>query len=347
MAISPGGPNNPPRGSNCFCLGVFLTEKGRLSMSDKASGRRGYRGCLVLCLLILVGLAGSMAWLVWPAKFSGPPVPDPNGYDTLLAAGRLVKGAPPAQGVADKATDEELRGFVASNDKALTAANAGFSQESVVPLGRMKSMEAHLEELGPFRQLGRVLSCRAVLARREERTSDALEASLDLLRLSHAVSNGGLVVGHLTGKAIQSQGIDVLEGPLLPQLSSQDARRVIAELERLGRDREPVSKVADRDLDFSLSRQGLQMRAAYVVNRKTLDSLRAPGIKAVETAERLSQGRTRTLLVKLALHAYALDHPENPKPGDLQTLVPSYLAEVPLTPGNERRLTLDDLEPKP
>jgi hypothetical protein len=210
----------------------------------------------------------------------------------------------------------------------------------------MESIEAHLGELGPFRQLGRVLSCRAVLARREGRTSDALQASLDLLRLSHAVSYGGLVVDQLTGKAILPLGIDVLEGPLLPQLSSQDARRAIAELERLHRDREPVAKIADRDLDFSLSRQGLQMRAAYVVNRKTLDGLRAPGIKAIETAERLSQGRTRTLLVKLALHAYALDHPERPQPGDLQGLVPSYLAEVPLTPGNERRLTLDDLWPK-
>jgi hypothetical protein len=28
-------------------------------------------------------------------------------------------------------------------------------------------------------------------------------------------------------------------------------------------------------------------------------------------------------------------------------LVPSYLAEVPLAPGNERHLTIDDLRPEP
>src|SRR4051794_28986466 len=132
-----------------------ITKKGGPSMSDDKSERRGYRDFLVLGLLILIGLAGSIAWLVSPPRFSGPPVPNPNGYDTLLAAGKLVKGAPPAQGVAHKATDEELRAFVASNGKALAAAKVGFSQESGVPLGRMASIEAPLEALGPVRQLGR------------------------------------------------------------------------------------------------------------------------------------------------------------------------------------------------
>jgi hypothetical protein len=172
-----------------------------------------------------------------------------------------------------------------------------------------------------------------------------LEASLSLLRLAHAVSHGGLLVDQLTGAAIRRQAIQELEGPLLSKLSSADARRAIAELERLGRDREPVKEIADRDLNFALSRQGWQMRAAYMINRKALGGLLAPAIKAAEAAEQQSQGRTRILLAKLALHAYALDHPERPQPDDLLALVPSYLAEVPLAPGNARSLTLDDLRP--
>jgi hypothetical protein len=320
-------------------------KRGGPSMSDEGSERRGCRGFLVLGLSILIGLAGSTAWLLRPPAVSGPPPPNPNGYDTLLAAGRLIKGTPPAQGMADKATDEELRAFLASNDEALAAAKAGFSQESVVPLGKVDSIEAHFERLGPTRQLGRLLMCRAVLARREGRTSEASRAILDLLRLSHAVSHGGLLVDQLTGAAIRRPAIDELEGPLLPKLASGDARRLIAELDRLVRDREPIKEIADRDLDFSLSRQGLQMRAAYVMHRKALDALRVPAIKAVESAEEGSRGRARILLVKLALHAYALDHPERPRPGDLQSLVPTYLAEVPLTPGDERRLDLDDFKP--
>jgi hypothetical protein len=288
-----------------------------------------------------------MAWLLRPPKFAGPPVPNPNGYDTLLAAARLVTGVSPVQAMADQATEGELRAFVAANDKALALAQAGCSQESVVPLGRMESIEADLEGARPFRQLGRVLTCQAVLARREGRTSEALQANLSLLRLAHAVSHGGLLGDLLTGAAIQRQALQELEGPLLPKLSSADTRRAIAELERLGRAREPVKTIADRDLDFALSRQGLQMRVAYVTNRKTLDGLRAPAIKAVESAEKQSQDRTRFLLAKLALHAYALDHPERPEPGDLQALVPSYLVEVPLAPGNERPLTLGDLRPEP
>jgi hypothetical protein len=316
-------------------------------MSNEGSQRRGRRVFLVLGLVILIGLAGSMAWLLRPLKFAGPPVPNPNGYDTFLAAGRLVTGVSPAQGKADPATEGELRTFVAANDQALALAQTGFSQESVVPLGRMESIEAGLEGTGPFRQLGRVLTCQAVLARREGRTSEALQANLSVLRLAHAVSHGGLLGDQLTGAAILRQALQELDGPLLPKLSSADARRAIAELERLGRDREPVKTIADRDLDFALSRQGLRMRVAYMTNRKALAGLRAPAIKAVESAEKQSQNRTRLLLAQLALHAYALDHPERPQPGDLQALVPSYLVEVPLAPGNERRLTLDDLRPEP
>jgi hypothetical protein len=301
----------------------------------------------VLGLFVLIGLAGAMAWLLRSPEFVGPPVPNPNGYDTLLAAARLVSGVPPAQGVADKATDGELRAFVAANEKALAQAQEGVSQESVVPLGRMQSFEDHLEGTGPLRQLGRVLTCQAVLARREGRTSEALQANLGLLRLAHAASHGGLLVDQLTGAAIQRPAIQELGGPLLPKLSSAEARRAIAELEQLGRDREPVKKVADRDLDFALSRQGLSMRVAYMLNRKTLGGLRAPAIKAAEAAEKQAQGRTRLLLAKLALHAYALDHPEKPQPDDLQELVPSYLVEVPLASGTERRMTLDDLRPEP
>jgi hypothetical protein len=316
-------------------------------MSDEESQLRGWRVFLVLGLFVLFGLAASLAWLARPPKFTEPPVPNPNGYDTLLAAGSLVTGVPPAQGVAEKATEEELRSFVTENVEALARAQAGFSQESVVPLVRMESIGAHLEGSGSLRQLGRVLSCQAVLARREGRTSDALQASLGLLRLAHAVSHGGLLVDQLTGASIQRQAFHELEGPLLLKLSSADARRVIAEFERLGRDREPVKKIVDRDRDFALSRQGFQIRAAYVINRKMLDGLRAPAIKAVEAAETQSQSRTRFLLTKFALRAYALDHPERPEPVALQALVPSYLSEVPLAPGNERRLTLEDLRPEP
>ena len=164
--MSPGRLNNPPPGPNCFRLGVFLKEKWEPSMSDEGSQRRGRRSFLVLGLFILIGLAGSMAWLLRLPKFAGPPVPKPNGYDTLLAAGRLVTGVAPAQGMADKATEGELRAFVAVNQQALALAQAGFSQESVVPLGRMESIGAALEGSGPFRQLGGVLTCQAVLAAR-------------------------------------------------------------------------------------------------------------------------------------------------------------------------------------
>jgi len=316
-------------------------------MSDERTVRRGYRGFRVVGLLALISLAGLMGWLVWPTSLSGPPVPDPNGYDTFLAAGKLVEGVPPAQGVANQATDEELRAFVASNTTALVAAQPGFAQGSVVPLGGMRSIEAHIQRLGPLRQLGRVLACRAVLARREGRTSDALQASLDLLRLAHAASHGGLFIDRSVGAALRWQAIDELEVLVGAKLADEDARRAIAELQRLGRDAESLQKVADRDLEFALSRQGLPMRVGYLINRKAMNALRAPALKAVEAADQGLQARAGRLLVKLALQAYAADHPKKPQPPTLGELVPAYLMAVPLAPGTNRRVTPDDLKPEP
>jgi len=183
--------------------------------------RRGGRGFLALALVVLIGLAAATAWLARRPEFAGPPVPDPNGYDTLLAAGRLVTGTAPEK--MDGATDEELRAFVAANAKALAVAQPGFEQESVVPLGRMESIEAPLEESGPFRQLARALSCQAVLARREGRTSEALQANVSLLRLSRAASRGGLLLAQSIGAAILRPAIQELDGPLLPKLSASEA----------------------------------------------------------------------------------------------------------------------------
>lgn len=314
-------------------------------MSDAGSKRLGRRLAAV-CLLAVAGLVGVAAWMARSPRFPGPPVPDPNGYDTLLAAAKRVHGVPPAQGAPDRATDDELRSFVAANEPALAAAAAGFEQESVVLLVRAGSLAAHLDKLGSFRQLGRALACRAVLARREGRPADAARASLDLLRLGHAIARGGLLVDQMTGVALRRQALDGLAGALHPQLPAEDIRRIITELERLDHQWEPVRAVADRDRAFILAHEGLTMRVVYLLHRKTFDALSAPAVRSFDSAEGQVRAQAHVLLARLALQAHARDHPDAPRPTDLRGLVPAYLAAVPLAPDGSRPLTLADLPPE-
>ena len=316
---------------------------------DKAKQRNFLRAILLPALLVFIGVIASFAWWATPPRFSGPKPPAPNGYDTLLSAGKQIKQLAFKGGVSpDKATDEELREYVSLNKDALSIANQGFLQESVVPLETTETVEAHLERLGPHRSLSRLLTCQAELARREGRISDALESCINLLRLSRVVSHGGLLTDQMLAEVIQRTAINVLdEEKLLSQHSSKDAQRTIVELERLDRDSESVKTIADRDRSFMLSRQGFQSRLAYLLNRTAMNTLAAPAIKGVESSEKRSKGRRGLLRAKLALHAYSLDHPGQPPPGDIQALVPRYLTEVPMSPDNERLLTLDDLKPDP
>lgn len=305
----------------------------------------GWRGVLAAVFVILLGVAGFVAWSARPRSFAGPAIPDPNGYDTLSAAGKRVTGPNPANRVS-RATREELRSYVEANAAAFEAARPGFDQDAVVPLSRFTSFETALEQSTNFRSLERLIESKAVLDDREKRTTDALQGSLDLIRLAHAASHGGLLTDRLMGEAFLARAMERLDS-LSPRLSADDARQAIAALERFERNREPLSDVADRDLEFALSRQGWKARMAYAVGRRFMQKLRQTAIKAAESSETRTQTRMRFTLVKLALRAYELDHPDAPTPSDLHALVPAYLPAVPLTPDNARPITLDDLKPEP
>ena len=310
-----------------------------------AGGRRGWRAFWALLGLMAAGLVGAVAWLGRAPECAGPPVPSPNGYDAFLAAGRLVAGVP-ADRRLDNATDETLRAFLAANGPAQAEARRGLGLESVVPLGRMPSLEAHMADLGPIRAVWNLLDARMVLARRAGPPAEALAAALDLLRFAHGIEAGGLMLDRSLGLAFRRRALDGLAAARLGEQSAADARRAIAAIDRLDRAREPLAAVDARDAAFVVGRQGLQMRVIYALNRKAMDAMKLPALRATGASDAQLAAQSRRLIARLALQAYARDHPDAPRPPDLAALVPAYLPAIPTAPDGQPAL-LDDFPPEP
>lgn len=298
---------------------------------EEARGRKSWWGWTAMVTLLVAFMVVPLVWLLRPRTFLGETLPSPNGYDDLIAAGRLATGSFLKVADLEKADTDDLRAFVEENRETLRRARVGLGRKSVVALSRSPSVEAHLEAFNMLRRLGRVLAAEAALMEREGRTTEAAELYTGVIRYGRAMSSGGVVLERMAVGPIQYAGIQGLNR-LAPTFSADGARRLARDVERLDRDREPLARVFNRDLEFHLARSGLSMRVAYAIHRTRMQAMLMPTRAAVEQADRLNQAELRLLASTLALRAYRLDHPDEPVPSTLDALAPTYLEAVPSDP---------------
>jgi hypothetical protein len=278
-------------------------------------------------------LLAPVFWVAVPRPFRGEPLPNPNGYDDLVAAGKSITGdmPMPASGDYSEADPEVLRTFVEQNRKALSQARVGLARESRVRLPDAVLSPVHDEAMTALRVLSRLFACEAALAEHDGETERALKVSLDGIRLGHAAGHGGTVIENLMGAALESFGISGLSR-LASEASPDDARRLAAEVLKIEAAREPINRVLDRDLDFHRTTGIWQVRALITFRPGTVKTMNAPRVKSTEHADRRVRAFLRLLTVKLALRAYEREHPGEPPPKSLDALVPGYLAAVPVDP---------------
>ncbi|MGE3820750.1 MAG: hypothetical protein AB7I30_15160 [Isosphaeraceae bacterium] len=285
-------------------------------------------------------LAGLVAWSSRPPRFQLDPLPVRNGYDDLIAAGRMIVETPPAEGDFDRATDDEIRDWVGAYPEALERARLGLGRATAVPLEPGVSLSpTYFENPGMLRRVARLLQAEATLADRSGDPSGAARAGLDLLRLGSAAGRGGLLIDRLTGIAIESLALNVLGG-LTEKLEADDAQRLARAVEEIEHAREPIARVIDRDRQVSHLQSDLRMRLVLLARPGTLQKLRGPSETAAELADRRCQARIRGLALTLALRAYAREHPEAPIPPHVDDLIPAYLGAVPEDPFTRSPLKL-------
>jgi len=299
--------------------------------------RRRFRIGLTVLAAGLVGL-GTIFYALRPSSpLDEPPLPIPNGYDDLVRAGQSIVGQVPGpKGDYQVAGEDELRKWVEANQEALTIAGSGLNRACRVALPpSQQQLQAHLDKSSDLRQLCRLMGAAARLAEIEGERAEAIRNGLDVIKVAHQGSRGGLIIDAMTGFACESVGQRIL-ARLRDQLTVEECRTLVTALEAIDDKREPVAKVVKRDRDWFSAQQNLITRTVLAVNPTTVNQLLKPAIASLELSYHRSVARLRLLVADLAIRRFRLEKMTDPP--SLEALVPQYLAKVPVDPYSGRAI---------
>lgn len=266
-----------------------------------------------------------------PAPFTPPPVPDPNGYESLIRAGRIIEGSPPNEGNIDEADPEELRAWVLANREALELADEGLELPSGVPLNFTRA-DVEMQDLGALRMLARLMLAEAIVAQEEGRIDEAADRSLAILRLSRNGTRNGLLIHVLVGFAIERTGIESLR-ILRDELDEGQSREFARAVMTFEDERPDIEEAIALETAWGLETapRGLRIARTFVPGvRGKLDGLLIPALESARISSLRASTMTRLLAIDLAIRGYQARH--NAPPDRLDKLVPDFLETLPTDP---------------
>jgi hypothetical protein len=288
---------------------------------------------VLLSLLILVPLGGVYYHLAFPPRIPDVALPEPNGYDDLLAASMTLEKRLRDQGTSLpalwKEPSEQVIAFRASNrsiwNAALQEVHAAIQRPSQVPLhyraieyGRHESMD----------DLASALRIEGKAAASEGRFPDAIRCFTDIIRLGRAAGRGGLVIDWLADSSIQRIGIEQFHH-LARTLDAAQCRIAIRALAAEDKEREPFEDVWARERVWGARSLGWSGRLYMLIGRDRQRRRHLWG-----TTPKYAPAELRIAMAELAVQAYARDH--GALPNQLSQLVPEYLPAVPVDPLTDR-----------
>ena len=287
------------------------------------------RKLLILSLLIALSLVA--VWVIprsMSPKFTPPPLPSPNGFDSLLRAAQMLHTR---TGFYDEMSAEELESVVEHNAPALEIARQALTLECGVPIDWTWNPAAKgpnpalLDQVQAMRALARGFGAeiRAKLSAGD--ASGAMQSGIDTYRLGVECNRGGLIVGHLVGIAIRSKAIDELRSALRQDPNLRE--EILTELLPLLETNEPGEEVIQRETDYIVSASTGLM--GWFIVRQT-EPLRESAIKAFRQTEKRGLATQRLFVLHLALKKF---HEENGSwPTSLSQLSPNLIQEVLVDP---------------
>jgi hypothetical protein len=260
---------------------------------------------------------------------------NPNGFQDLIRAGTQLD--PNTIPDVSTASTETLRTFVGKHSAVLEQARAALSKPCQVPLDyRVNGLR--MDYVTQLRSLAYLFQAQAVLAHRESRPEEAARAGFDCVRLAHKGSRGGLQVDFLVAVAIEGMIASQIS-ECRKELDADICRKLISELERIDRDREPVVDFSQRDRDWTRIVVGWRhdfWQAVYKLAgfHDELD--------LYESFQHRNEATMRLLIADLALQAYRLEQGQYPE--RLDSLVPDLMRSVPVDPfdGQPLRYRLEE-----
>jgi hypothetical protein len=285
---------------------------------------------LVIYSVPVFVVGGLVAFLVLRPVPPLPTLPNPNGYDDLLAAAKL---ASTNTGGYARMTVFQLRPVVEANADALSHARDGLDEQCAVPVEY--SQGARRNKTGDYvklRLLGQAFAAEGRLAELEKRPDAAARSNADMMRLGAATGRGGILIDAMVGCAIESVGATGLQ-KYLDQADAKTCRDTAAALETL-EDGEPswddVLKQEDNWIRGTFGARSVLIELVYRHQLKQRNGQKA------QKAYQAEQLRERRLMIEFASRAYELDKGHGP--AGAADLVPEYLKAVPKNPVTGKNL---------
>ena len=229
------------------------------------------------------------------------PLPNPNGYDDLVKAGRML---PDVADEYDKMNQEQLQKAVSANAAAASLARSGLSNQCRVPIQYSESYDSnHLDDLAGLKRLARAFAAEGTLAEMNGRTNDAVQSFLTTVHLGNETLRGGVLIDGLVGIAIDAIGTSHIQ-TLVTNLDTRTCRETASALESLDAQNQTWSEV--------LQQENIWSRATFHGWRYDLMRLEAgkSAKAAIASSKRkfeAQEQRMRQLMVDLAARAYELD----------------------------------------
>jgi hypothetical protein len=292
--------------------------------------RSAARASLCTLTLVAVCLLGFAYWRLLPPPLPPPQsLPVPNGYDELARAADAVNWDALPGLEFDPSNLAACQQFLENNAHTFASVGRALSIPAERPV---ELADFRLDEIQAFRSLCRALQVRVKTAEAAGRFSDAMQSNLDIVRLGHSISHGGLIIDDLVAAAIECEGVEGIVDEIA-HLDAADLMILRQSLEELVDAREPWHTVAERDRIWSALSFGWSGRLYAWLNEVSGAGV---GQAALEAPRLREVARLRLIIAESAVRQHALV--EGSPPESLESLVPKYLAKVPQDPYGQRPL---------
>jgi hypothetical protein len=303
------------------------------------------RAALTLVSLLMMLPPAAVYWrLATPLPIPHTTLPNPNGYDDLVQAGKMLQTVTVPD--AETATHAQLKTFDVQAARVYDLVHSGLAKSCQVPLTwydpQMASFSAGVSGNTNLRQLARGFCDRAKLAELDGRIDNAVAADLDTIRLGRACAHGGLLDRWFLDDCFEGMGREGI-CRLRKSLSKEQCAALVPVIQDLVDHANSLEETFEREAVWQDNALGWSGHLINLINAITgadeamfRQMCVYAGIRASSLRQMVGQSRDRDLakmrllICDLAIRAYSLEHGRNP--AKLADLVPAYLPAVPQDP---------------
>ena len=253
-------------------------------------------------------------------------VSNPNGYDDIEAASRLLETSPANANWFDPetASHQQLTRAVTEAASAYARVETGLRHRISNPIsyGPVNESDDPFDSVWHYGRLTYAYQKRARLAEIEQRNDDVVSSCLSALVLDGAEQRGGIVSQAIVDN---SWWASKKLYKLRESLTEAQCLELVKQLEAIDTEREPFAEIVQRDRAWHERINGWNGQLYNLLVNEW-----GGNYEIDRQRYQLQTALNRLLIAEIALQAFRTQ--EQKLPNDFQSLVPSYLAAVPIDP---------------